>query len=234
MRPTPFEIAFGEDAEERFPRIRASLRSAGLDPHDADAFILDREVVLLLQSLMPDNGVGEAVQQHVALLHSAYLYWDAGGWIFSLTKTGVAALLAGPRSLPPDNAHAPRAFYLQLPERLIWAELEPNEPHQPLDGMFVRPWPDGGYFVLAVFGLHPGQLGFSVSDADGYLESELMREGGSSAFSPLLPGGAAAGLHSIVGPEELLELAARALAPVVEARDCAASTHVAHQPIVVR
>ena len=233
MRPTPFEIAFGEEAEERFPRIRASLTSAGLDPHDADAFILDREVVLLLQSLMPDDGVGEAVQQHVALLHSAYLYWDAGGWIFSLTKARAAALLAGPESSPPADEKAPRAYYLQLPERLVWAELEPNEPHQPMDGMFVRPWPTGGYFVLAVFGLHPGHLGFSVADADGYLESELMRGDGSPAFSPLLPGGAAAGLYSIVGPEELLELAARTLPPVVEARDCAAAAHVAHHPIVV-
>ncbi len=233
MRPTPFEIAFGEEAEERFPRIRGSLAAAGLDPHDADAFILDREVVLFLQSLLPDDGVGEAVQQHVALLHSAYLYWDSGGWIFSLTKTRAAALLAEPGSPPPDNANAPRAYYLQLPERLIWAELEANEPHQPLDGMFVRPWPDGGYFVLAVFGLHPGHLGFSVADADGYLESELVRGDGSPPFAPLLPGGAAAGLYSIVGPEELLELAARTLPAVVEARDCAVSSHVAHQPIVV-
>lgn len=233
MRPTPFEIAFGAEAEEWFPRIRASLASARLDPHDADAFILDREVVLLLQSLMPDDGVGEAVEQHVALLHSAYLYWDAGGWIFSLTKGRTDALLDGPQPSRADHGAAPRAYYLQLPERLVWAELEPEAPHQPMDGMFVRPWPDGGFFVLAVFGMHPAHSGFSVADADGYLENELIRGDGSPAFTPLLPGGAAAGLHSIVGPEELLELAARTLPPVIEARDCAAAAHAAHRPIVV-
>jgi hypothetical protein len=233
MRTTPFDIAFGAEAEEWFPRIRASLASTGLDPHDADAFILDREVVLLLQSLMPDEGIGEAVQQHVALLHNAYLYWDAGGWIFSLTKARAAVLLEGPESSHPDNRTAPRAYYLQFPERMVWAELEPNEPPQPMDGMFVRPWPGGGYFVLAVFGMHPAHSGFSVADADGYLENELIRGDGSPAFAPLLPGGAAAGLHSIVGPEELLELAARTLPAVVGARDCATSAHVPHRPIVV-
>jgi hypothetical protein len=235
MRPTPFDLAFGAEAESRFPPIRESLEAGGRDPHDADAFILDRAVVALLRELVPEEGVGEAVQQHVALLQHAYLYWDEGGWLFRLTKDRAKALLAsaGPPDPPAGRSAAepPRAYYLQLPERLVWAELAPGEPHQPLDGLFVRPWPGDGYFVLAVFGMHPGHAGFSVVDVDGYREAELQREDGSFPFSAVLAGGAEAGLHSITGGDELLELAARSAPLVAEARACAGGDHRAHQPI---
>jgi hypothetical protein len=82
--------------------------------------------------------------------------------------------------------------------------------------------------VLAIFGLHPGREGFSVVDADGYREADLQRDDGSALFSPVLPGGAAAGLFSIVGGEELLELAARVTALLPEALACAGPAHRAH------
>jgi hypothetical protein len=245
MRPTPFDLAFGAEAETRFPPIRESFKASGRDPHDADAFILDREVVTLLRELVPEEGVGEAVQQHVALLQHAYLYWDHGGWLFRLTKDRANALLtaAGWDPLAPGSgegapvessvAEPPRAYYIQFPERLVWAELAPDEPHQPLDGLFVRPWPGEGYFVLAIFGMHPGQAGFSVVDVDGYREGELQRDDGSPLFGAVLPGGAAAGLHSILGGEELLELAARTAPLAAEARACVAGSHHAHQPVEI-
>jgi len=165
-------------------------------------------------------------------LHHAYLYWDAGGWIFRLAKPRAAALLASDPAPPsPGGATDLRSFYVQFPERLIWAELASGEPHQPMDGMFVRPWPGGGYFVLAIFGLHPGQSGFTVVEADGYLEEELLREDGTPAFAPVLPGGAAAGLYSIAGAEELLELAARTGPLVAEAVACEGAAHVADRPV---
>jgi hypothetical protein len=237
MRLTPFDVAFGPEAETWFPRIRASLAAARLDPHDAEAFILDREVVTYLRELVPEEGIGEAVAQHVALLHHAYLYWDEGGWILRLTRDRAQRLLAAgsePRALEGDTvAEPPRAYYVQFPERLVWAELAPGEAHQPLDGAFIRPWPAGGYFVLAIFGMHPGQSGFSVVEADGYPDGELRREDGSALFDPTLPGGAAAGLHSIVGAEELLELAARTVPVVSEARACAGATHRAHHVVEI-
>jgi hypothetical protein len=245
MRPTPFDLAFGTEAETRFPPIRESLKASGRDPHDADAFILDREVVTLLRELVPEEGVGEAVQQHVALLQHAYLYWDHGGWLFRLTKDRAKALLTTARwdCLAPGSrqgapvgrsvAEPPRAYYIQFPERLVWAELAPDEPHQPLDGLFVRPWPGEGYFVLAIFGMHPGQAGFSVVDVDGYREGELQRADGSSLFGAVLAGGAAAGLHSIVGGEELLELAARTASLAADAQACVAGNHHAHQPVEI-
>lgn len=233
-RPTPYDVAFGADAEPRFVRIRDSLAATGRDPHDADAFVLDREVVTYLRELVPEEGVGEGMVQHIALLHHAYLYWAEGGWLLRLSRPRASALLAAGTAPTPairsDDA-LPRAFYLQLPERLVWAELAPGEPHQPLDGLFVRPWPAGGYFVLAVFGLHAGHDGFSVVDADGYPEPGAARDDGSAPFQPALPGGAAAGLFSIVGAEELLELGALGDALLPEAAACGGAARRPHHAI---
>ena len=234
MRTTPFELAFGTDAEERFAQIRASLAAAGLDPEDRDAFVLDREVVSFLRELVPE-GVGEAVAQHVALLHHAFRYWSEGGWIVRPTRTRMTELLgeAGSVSVPGAAPAVPRAWYVQLPERLVWAELAPGEPHEPLDGLFVTSWPAGGYFVLAIFGLHPGRTGFSVVDADGYPVDELIRADGTAPFAPVLPGGVAAGLYSIVGEEELLELARRTAPLAGEAVACTGRQHRAHAPVEI-
>ena len=106
-----------------------------------------------------------------------------------------------------------------------------EEPHQPLDGIFVRAYPDGGLFLLAIFGMHAGSDGFTVVDLDGYPEPALAREDGSPLFAPVLPGGAAAGLYSIAGGEELMELAARSRPLAGEARACIGPAHRPHQPI---
>ncbi|MEP6473676.1 MAG: hypothetical protein ABJC74_08135, partial [Gemmatimonadota bacterium] len=66
------------------------------------------------------------------------------------------------------------------------------------------------FAVLAIFGFHPTRMGFSVVAAEGSRPEGLARQDGSPLFAPVLPGGAAAGLFSITGPEELIELAARA------------------------
>ncbi len=230
-RLTPFEIAYGIVAEERFPAIRASLEAAGRDPHDADSFVLDREVVALLRDLVPEEGVGEAVREHLALLHHAYLYWLEGGWLFRLSRARARALLDTPCP-PVDPSGAPRAYYVQFPERLIWGELEPGAPHEPLDGLFVRPWPEGGYFLLAVFGLHPQREGFTVVDLDGHRAEEAARADGSRLFAPALPGGEAAGLYSVVHGEELIELAARTV-PLAAAAARIAGERRPHQPIEI-
>lgn len=235
MRPTPFDVAFGPQADERFPRIRESLAATGRDPHDLDAFMLDREVVTLLRELVPEEGVGPAIEQHIALLHHSYLYWAEGGWLVQVSRPRAQRLLApeADASTDPAPAGLPRAAYVQFPERLVWAALGEGEPHQPLDGLFVRSWPEGGYFVLGVFSMHPSHEGFTVVEADGHTEGALAREDGTALFSPVLPGGAAAGLFSIVGGEELIELAARTRPLLQEAQACSGPTHRAHQPVEV-
>lgn len=231
MRRTPYDLAFGPDAEPRFAAIRASLAQAGRDPDDGDAFILDAEVVRFLRELVPDEGVGEAVAEHVALLHHAFLYWHAGGWLLRLTRSAADRLLA--TAAPAAIGEAPGCFYAQFPERMLWAELAPGEPHQPLDGLFVRPWRGGGLFVLAVFGLHPAQGGFSVVAVDGYPSAGEARDDGAPLFAPTLAGGAAAGLHSITGEPELLELGARLLPLAAAERACAGTAHQPHSVLLV-
>ncbi|MGH7702450.1 MAG: hypothetical protein ACREMO_05120, partial [Gemmatimonadales bacterium] len=149
-----------------------------------------------------------------------YLFWSEGSRSFRLARSGMEALLAG-QGLPDDSsaAGAPRAYYIQFPERLWWAELTEGEPPEPLDGLFVRPWPGpgAGLFALGVFGLHPGRAGFSVVDVEGYRPEQLERVDGSPLFASVLPGGIAAGLRSLVGEDEMLELAARTVPAVAGA-----------------
>ena len=74
------------------------------------------------------------------------------------------------------------------------------------DGCFVHSAPDGTLRVLGVFGIHPERQGFSVVEAMGPRAGLLARDDGAALYAPVLTGGIAAGLHSIVGEEELLEL----------------------------
>ena len=228
-RLTPYDIAFGPSAEERFTRIRESMAASGREPDDLDAFVLDREVVTYLRELVPEEGIGSGIEQHIALLHQAYMYWYSGGIVVRPTKARTERMLAA----EPTAARGtlPHAYYFQVPERLIWGGLSPEEPHQPLDGIFVRPYADGGLFLLAIFGMHAANEGFTVVDLDGYREAELAREDGSALFAPVLPGGAAAGLYSIAGGEELMELASRSVPLAVEAVACIGPAHRPHQPI---
>ena len=198
---------------ERFPGLRDSLAASQIDPHDLDAFVLDREVVGLLQDLVPE-GAGESLDQHLGLLHHAFLFWLEGGWSFRLNVARAEMILKQETAPPNDGTSVPRAYYIQFPERLVWAELEAGVQHEPLDGLFVRPWPGGGYFVLGVFGMHPTREGFTVVEADGFPAEHPAREDGSSLFSPVMAGGTH--LASLVGQEELLELAARTAAAVGE------------------
>jgi hypothetical protein len=80
-----------------------------------------------------------------------------------------------------------------------------------LDGIFISQVPGGDLRVLGIFGLRPERAGFSAVEATGRRADGLAREDGSPLFDPTLPGGAAAGLRSIVGEAELLELGWRTL-----------------------
>ncbi len=204
-RPTPFDFAFAELAEQRFPGIRDALAAAGTDPADRDAFLLNRDVVTLIRELRPDEGAGEEIGQLAALVHHVYLFWNAGKPVVALDAAETAGILSGDARLP---ARLPA--YFPLPERRIWAEPVPGAPHEPLDGCFVHVAPgEPTLRVLGVFGLHPDRPGFTVVEAAGPRAAHLARPDGSPLYAPLLPGGAAAGLNSLAGGEELLELAYR-------------------------
>ena len=162
-----------------------------------------REVVTLLRELRPDQGLGEGIDQLAALLHHAYLFWDADEPTFEVPLHLVAATPAQPEE---HSADPTPAYYAVMPEHRIWAEVIPAQPSEPLEGCFVHSLPDGTLRVLGVFGIHRDREGFSVVEAAGPRPVGLARTDGSRLFEPTLPGGRAAGLFSISGVEELLEL----------------------------
>ena len=204
-RPRPFDLVFAGLAEERFPPIQAALHAGARDAADRDAFLMEREAVLLLRELRPAEGVGEGMDQLSALLHHAYLFWAAGMPVVEIDAESMRELLHSPAA-PGEPADVPRAFYAEFPERRIWAEVMAGEPQEPLDGCFVQSAGDDEVRTLGVFGLRPERLGFSVVEVAGSRPVALERPDGAPLFSPAMPGGAAARLHSLVGAEELLEL----------------------------
>jgi len=217
-RSTPFDLVFQQIAEDNFPQIRAALAAGGHDPTDRDAFLLLREVVTLLRELRPEQGIGEGMDQLVALAHHAYLTWDAGAVTAAISPERTAELLDGPAPTTPDLAEPPSAYYAQFPERRIWAEVIEGEPPEPLDGCFVHAVVGAGVLrVLGIFGVRPERSGFTAVEAAGPRLEPLARLDGTRPFSPSLPGGGAARLHSLVGAEELLELGWRTRLVAAEA-----------------
>ncbi|HWA40198.1 MAG TPA: hypothetical protein VG712_01220 [Gemmatimonadales bacterium] len=205
-RPTPFAIVFGELADERFPALRASLAAAGIDPFDRDAFILDRAVTEFLRDLVPEDAPPESLHEFIAVLQHCFLFWSGGLVVQVDDHTEY------PRA--PRASRAPStARYVQLPSHVYWAQLEPDEPHEPLDGFFVHRWKEG-IRALAIFGLHPERPGLSVAEVAGAPPAPLApRADGSPPFAPRMEGGAAAGLRSVADTEELLALAWSSLTP---------------------
>jgi hypothetical protein len=205
-RPIPFDLVFGQPAQEVFPKIRLALDQARHDPRDRDRFLMLREVVTLVRELRPEEGLGEGIDQLAALVHHAYLYWEAEERLIELTAEQLTALLRTP-PVGEDLAEAPPACYAQMPQHRIWAEVIPGQPPEPLDGCFVHSTQDNTTLrVLGVFGIHPEREGFSVVEAMGPRPLALVRADGTELFAPTLPGGQAAGLLSITGEEELLDL----------------------------
>ena len=209
-RPTPFDLVFGPLAEERFPPIRAAFEASRGDPRDRDAFLMVREVIQLVHDLRPDEGMGEEIGQLAAFLHHAYLFWLAGTPTLEITPAELAGLLRQGALVPGDAAAPPPAFYVQLPERRVWAEVVPGAAHEPLDGCFLALGDDASLRVLGAFGLRSDRPGLSVVEVAGPRTQRLARADGSPLFAPVLAGGETAGLASITGGEELLELGWRA------------------------
>lgn len=208
-RPTPFALVFDDLSRSRFPALKNSLAERSADPHDRDAFLLDPEGVQVLRSIVPDEGVGDAIDQHVSILHNAYLFWDDGERTVSLDRRSVEQMLTSPGGNSSNGATP--TYYVQFPERVVWARVTEGQSHEPLDGLFVHSSGNGTVQMLGIFGLLPGRPGFSIVEASGQPEAALARDDGSPLFSPVMQGGDRAHLFSIAMGEELVELGARAL-----------------------
>ena len=208
VRPTPFSLAFGDLAPERFPAIDQALGASGTDPGDRDAFLLQREVSQLLRELRPDEGLGEGVEALAALVHAAYLFHRGGERIIAVDDDTLRLVVQESPSARPAPPSPPEPVYVQLPPLRVWGIAVEGAPAEPLDGWFVTGG-QTGLSLVAVFGMHPGREGFTVVEASGQRPDELRRPDGTALFAPMLAGGATAGLASLSGAEELLELAWR-------------------------
>jgi hypothetical protein len=217
MRSTPFELVFGSLADERFPKIRAALAAAGTDPSDRDAFLMLPDVLSLIRDIRPDEGVGEGIDQLVALVHHAYLLWASGLLTLAISDDQLVQLLESPAPIDPGSSDVPRAYYAQFPERRIWAELIEGQAPEPMDGSFVHPANAGELRTLGIFGLRADRPGFSVVESFGRRPEGGLRPDGSAPFASVLTGGADAGLHSVTSPDELLELGWRTQGLAAEA-----------------
>jgi hypothetical protein len=141
----------------------------------------------------------------VAPVHHAYLAWAAGAVTLTVSREAAEGMLGQATPDTADPTEVP-PYYAQFPERMIWASVIEDEVPEPLDGVFVSPVPGGDLRVLGIFGLRPDRPGFSAVEASGARVEGLAREDGTPLFDPTLDGGAAAGLRSIIGEAELLEL----------------------------
>src|SRR4051812_11205533 len=173
MRPTPFDLVFRPAAQEVFPQIRRALAEAEYDARNRDEFLMLREVVTLIRELRPEEGLGEGIDQLAALLHHAYVFWEAEEPVVEISAGRLKDLLT---TTPESVGDPPPAYYAAMPEHRIWAQVIPEPPPEPLDGCFVHSAPKGSALrVLGVFGLHPEREGFSVVEAVGTRPPLLMR-----------------------------------------------------------
>lgn len=212
---TPFELAFGPFVPHRFEAMRAALEQEAVDPFDRDAWTLSRSAVELLHELRPDGGLGEGVEELVALAHAAYLYWLQGERVATVSRAALDAVVSG-ASAGLAGAGMRSAYYVALAPRRIWGTPVPGAAPEPLDGWFAVAG-DDRLSMVAVFGLLGSRPGFTVARVSGPPPGELRRDNATAPFAPVLEGGAAAGLWSVIGGEELCELGWRIHRRVVAA-----------------
>ena len=208
-RPTPFDLVFRPICRRTSsPESGPALDQAGHDPRDRDRFLMLREVVTLLRELRPEEGLGEGIDQLAALVHHAYLFWDAGAADGRrLRREQLTALLAAPAA--PSRQPSPRRPTTpRCREHRIWAEVIPGQPPEPLDGCFVHSSPDRGDAQGARRLRHPSRAG-RLQRGGSSRAAGLWRWPAQTARAAVrahAPGGEAAGLFSITGEEELLDL----------------------------
>ncbi len=205
-RALPWADLAAAIGEKPFEDIREALAANRVDVADRDAFLLVGPAGALLRELTPVEAPAEALAEYGALLHFLYRHWDEGRPVRSLDRQALEGALAdlGPLARPPV---APALCYLQLPERIVWAEAQAGAPHEPLDGCFIAV-SASSVAVLGILGFRPERGGFTIAEASARLPLTPPgpRPDGSAPFASVLPAGDRAGLRSVVSPDELVAL----------------------------
>lgn len=218
-RPTPFDLAFSNLATERFPGVRDEALDSATDVTDRAQFAKLPTVQRLFAEVAHPALVEQrpdAADEYLTSLYVAYRFWAAGCHVVAIDHVRLKATLASARA--GDVPLVPRgACYLQLPERVFWAQIDHEAPHEPLDGVFVTLSGTGRELtILAVLGLRPERRGFSqlvvrVAPPSLLAAADEVR---TPPFAPVPAGGEAAGLMSLVSVAELLHLVQLALRQV--------------------
>jgi hypothetical protein len=208
--------ALGDDW---FREVRAAAAAAGQDTRDRLAFEQLAPVQRVVDDLLPPSqeAPGALAEGYGILLFSVYHFWLGGRREIALDRERLERIIA--RGASPAPLHVDAGWYVQLPERAVWARITEGSPPEPLDGLFVTPGASGREItVLAVLGLRPEREGFSqiavtVPTDDWYRAGMVVRR---PLFAPVLEGGERAGLKSLVSEAELLHLAHLALAEATQ------------------
>lgn len=215
-RRTPFELVFAELAEQHFPALAAEAAGRNQDLTDRGQFASLPSVQRMLAEIeAPDlvERAPEAAAEYLSLLYAAYHYWAAGRPLIEIDRAALEERLnVGPTGRRPTVR---QACYVQIPERLVWAQVEPSAPHEPLDGMFIVAGPQGREFtIVAILGLRVERGGFSQITAVATPEefAAAPAEARDPPFAPVLEGGERMGFKSVTSAAELLLLASLATA----------------------
>ncbi len=246
-RPYPWAALVDALGDARLAEIEAALAAAKTDPFDRDAFVLDGAVGRVLRELVPPDAPADAVTAYAALLQALVLHRSRGRPVLAADRERLRELLTEPappglaagRTAAEPAGPAPAIRYVQLPERMVWAEPAPGalapgpgeepvaativpEPgplrtgaaHEPLDGVFLTTW-SGGVRVLAVLGFRPERDGFTTIEASARpvpLPAPPPRPDGRRPFATVLPAGERMGFFSVTSQAELIWLALLAAA----------------------
>ena len=214
-RLDPFDFAFAPLAAERFPVIQEEARLTRKHSDDRAQFAMLSSVQRILSDVEEPEVVASdaaAAEAYLTTVYVAYRFWEAGRLMFSVSDRDIEEVAV--ETAPDTFAEVPGgACYIQLPERWCWAQVDPEAPHEPLDGLFVVTGSHGEVTVLAVLGLRPDRPGFSevtvVAQPADFVAAQL--EARDPPFAPVVEGGEEAGLKSIVTDGEVLHLALLAL-----------------------
>ena len=209
-RALPWTELVSAIGEERFAEVRAALTKAGTDDLSGDAFILNGTVANLLRDLMPADAPADAITAYGALLHMLHVCWARDWPVVKIDAEALRRALASP--IPHSPFPIPVVCYVQLPEKLVWAEPAEGEPHEPLDGIFLIAAGTRAD-ALAVLDFRAARDGFTTMEGAITLPSPPPppRANGAPAFSTTLPGGDLAELISVVDAHELCAIALASL-----------------------
>jgi hypothetical protein len=212
----PFELVFAELAERHFGALAAEAAQRNQDLADRGQFASLPSVQRMLAEIeAPDlvERAPEAAAEYLSLLYAAYHYWSGGRPLIEIDRATLEERLNVGLSVRRPTIR--QACYVQFPERLVWAQIEPNAPHEPLDGMFIVAGPQGREFtVVAILGLRAERGGFSQITAVATPEefAAAAAEARHPPFAPVLDGGERMGFKSVTSAAELLLLASLATA----------------------